>query len=77
MKALQVDGGGEFILVKLCTFYEKHGIAIKYVAPYMHKEYGFVKQRWRTIITIKDVMLIDNGLSNDFWAETMETANYL
>lgn len=26
---------------------------------------------------MKDLMLIDSGLSNDFWAEVMETANYL
>ena len=26
---------------------------------------------------MKDLMLIDNDLPNDFWAEAMETTNYL
>lgn len=29
------------------------------------------------IVTMKDSMLIDSGLSNGFWAKAMETANYL
>lgn len=77
MKIFRVDGGGEFILVKLQSFYKKRGIVIRYAAPYIYKENGLAKQRWRTIVTIKDLMLIDSGLPNGFWAEAMETANYL
>ncbi len=43
MKALRVDSGGEFILTKLRLFCEKRGIAIKYVASYMHKENGLAE----------------------------------
>lgn len=42
----------------------------------MHKENGLAKQGWRIIVIMKDSILIDNGLSNRFWAETMKTANY-
>ena len=77
MKALRADGGGEFISVKLHTFCKKRGITIKYAAPYVHKENGLAERGWRTIVTMKDAMLIDSGLPNDFWAEAMETANYL
>ena len=77
IKALWADGGGEFISVKLCIFCEKRGITIKYAASYVHKENGLAKRGWRTIVTMKDAMLINNGFLNDFWAEAMETANYL
>lgn len=71
------DGGREFISAKLKNFCEKRGIAIKYAAPYMHKENGLAEREWQTIVTVKDSMLIDSGFSNGFWVEAMETANYL
>ena len=77
MKILRADGGGEFISHKLRTFCEKRGILIKYAAPYVHEENGLAERGWRTIVTMKDSMLIDSGLPNGFWAEAMETANYL
>ena len=43
----------------------------------MHEENGLAEQGWRTIVTMKDSMLIDSSLSNNFWAEAMETASYL
>ena len=43
----------------------------------MHKENGLAEREWRTIVTMKDSMLINSGLLNGFWAEAMETANYL
>ena len=45
-------------------FCEKRDILIKYAAPYMHKENGLVKQKWCTIIIIKDSMLISSKLSH-------------
>ena len=77
MKMLRADGGGEFISTKLRLFCEKRGIGIKYAAPYVHEENGLAERGWRTIVTMKDSMLIDSGLPNGFWAEAMETANYL
>lgn len=77
MKILRADGGGEFISVKLRLFCRKRGIAIRYAAPYVHEENGLAERGWRTIVTMKDSMLIDSGLPNRFWAEAIETANYL
>lgn len=77
MQALRADGGGELISTKLRLFCEKRCIAIKYAAPYVHEENGLAKREWRTIVTMKDSMLLDSGLPNGFWAEAMETANYI
>ena len=43
----------------------------------MHKENNIVERCWRTLATIKDSLLIDSGLPVNFWAEAMDTANYL
>lgn len=72
MKIPRADGGEKFILYKFQMFYEKRSILIKYGAPYMYKKNRLAKQRWRIIITIKDSMLINSGLSNGFFAKVME-----
>ena len=77
MKALYTDGRGEFISAKLKDIYNKKGISIKYTAPYMHKENRLAEQGWKTVVTMKDSLLIDSGLPLEFWAEAMDTANYL
>lgn len=77
MKALRPNGERDFISIWLCEFCKKRGITIKYPALYVYEENGLAKRRWRTIIAMKDIMLIDSGFPNNFWAKTMETANYL
>ena len=77
MKVLRVDGGGEFISTKFRSFCEEKVIPIKYAAPYVHEENGLAERGWRTIVTMKDSMLFDSRLPNGFWADAMETANYL
>ncbi len=43
----------------------------------MHEENGLAERRWRIIVTMKDSLLLDSGLPLNFWAEAMDTANYL
>lgn len=77
MKTFIVNGGEEFILHKFWTFCEKKSILIKYAASHVYQQNKLAEQGWRTIITMKDSMLINNGLPNRFWAEAMETVNNL
>lgn len=77
MKTFCIDGKGEFIFAKLKNICNKKDISIKYAAPYMHKENGLAEQGWKTVVIMKDSLLIDNGLPLEFWAEAMDTANYL
>lgn len=76
MKVLQADSRKEFIFVKLRNFCKKREITIKYMAPYMHEKNEFAKQGWKIIVIMKNTMLIDNRLSNNFWAKAMEITNY-
>lgn len=77
MKVFRANGGRKFISAKFKSFCEKRGIIIRYGVPYVHEENGLAERGWRIIATMQDSMLIDSGLPNGFWAETMETANYL
>ena len=43
----------------------------------MHKKNEIVEQYWRTLTQMKDSLLIDSKLPNQFWAEAMDTTNYL
>lgn len=58
-------------------FCKERSIDLAYAAPYIHEENGLAERAWRTISTIKDTMLVVAGLPNKFWAEGMDTTNYL
>ena len=66
MKVLRADGGGEFISATLKEFCSQRGIAIKYASPYLHEENGLAERGWKTLATMKDSLLIDSGLPNNF-----------
>ena len=53
------------------SFCNEKGITIGYATPYMHKGNGIAEQYWKTLATIKDLLLIDSGLPVNFWAEAM------
>ena len=74
---LQTDSGRKFISTALKSFCNEKGITIGYVAPYMHKENGIAERCWRILATMKNLPLIDSGLPVNFWAEVIDTANYL
>ena len=75
LKTLRADEEGEFISIKLRVFCEKRRIALKYEAQYMHKENGLAEREWRTIVTMKDSLLLNNRLLLDFGARAMDTVN--
>lgn len=75
MKALQANEEGDFILVKLKKFYKKERITIKYAAPCMHEENRLVKYEYKTIVTIKNSLLLDSSFLLKFWAKAMEIDN--
>lgn len=43
----------------------------------MHEENGRAEREWKTVVTRKNALLVDNALLLEFWAEATDTANYL
>ena len=77
IKVLKIDGKDEIILIKLNIYYQQQSIIIKYITLYLYIKNSLAKRGWKTLITVKDSLLINSGLFNNFWVKTIETANYL
>lgn len=63
---LRADGRGEFISNALKLYCQERSIKIGYAALYMHEENGMAERFWKTLITLKDVLLIDSSLLVNF-----------
>lgn len=50
---------------------------MKFTTSYIYEKNGRVKRDWKIIVTMKNLLLLNSGLPLDFWAEAMDTANYL
>ena len=77
LDCLKTDGGRKLISIALQSFCEEQEIKISYAATYMHEENGIAEQCCITLAQIKDSLLINSKLTNQFWAEAINTANYL
>lgn len=77
MKVLKANGKGKFILIKLKQYCQQRGIAIKYITLYLNKQNSFAKKGWKILVIMKNSLLINIGLSSNFWAKAIEIANYL
>lgn len=57
-------------------YYQQRDIAIKYATPYLYEENTLIEKGWKTFVIIKDFLLINSGLPNNFWVKAIKTANY-
>lgn len=58
MKTLHINSKKKFIFAIFKKFYNYYKIAIKYIALYLHKINKLAKQIWKTLIIIKNLLLI-------------------
>lgn len=77
LDCLETNSGREFISITFQTFYLEQKIRIGYTILYIYKENGIKKQCWKILIYIKDLLLIENRLSNSFQTKIMNITNYL
>ena len=61
----------------LKKFCNQRIINIGYVAIYIYEDNSITKQCFRTLTTMKDSVFIDSHLFINFWAKTIDIANYL
>ena len=61
----------------LKLYCQERSIKIRYVVSYMYKENGMAERCWRTLAIMKDALLINSGFLVNFWAEAIDTSNYL
>lgn len=77
VKCVQTDNGREYENLGFNQLLEKHGITRRMTAPYNPEQNGIAERRNRTLMDIARCLLIQSGLPASFWAEAVNTANFL
>jgi len=76
-KILRSDNGGEYTGNKLVSFLKQEGIRLQTSVPYSPSQNGVAERKNRSIIEMAKCMLLDAGLSLQYWGEAVMTAVYL
>ena len=76
-KILRSDNGGEYTGNKLVKYMKQEGIKLQTTVPYSSPQNGVAERKNRTIIEMAKCMLLDAGLSQQYWGEAVMTAVYL
>lgn len=59
------------------NYLRSEGIQMQYTAPYTPQQNGVAERKNRTLIEMARCMLLDADLPYTFWAEAVNTANYI
>lgn len=74
IKTVRGDNGTEYENNNFADFFAKHGIKHEKSAPYSPQQNGLAERMNRTIIEKVRCMLLESGLSKQFWAEAVLAA---
>lgn len=77
IKALQTDGGREFINNQLKQHLNEHGIRHRISCPYTPQQYGIAERKHRHIIELGLSMMFQCHLPLKYWVEAFYTASYI
>lgn len=77
IQCLQSDNGKEYENKNFNSLLEQHGILRRLTAPYNPQQNGVSERRNRTLMETARCLLIQSGLPSVFWAEAVNTANYI
>ena len=77
IKALQSDGGGEYLNNKFKKYLEDAGIQHRISPPYTPTQNGRAERANRTIMENARCILQDSKLGNEFWGQAVLTAAHI
>ena len=77
VKCLQSDNGKEYDNESFDKLLQKHGISRRLTVSYNPEQNGVAERRNRTLMEMARCLLIQSGLPPIFWAEAVNTANYI
>jgi hypothetical protein len=77
LKRLHSDNGGEYSSKEFNDYLQQHGIEHKFTTAYSPQENGVAERLNRTLLNATRTMLVGANLPISFWAEAMNTANFL
>ncbi|WVZ58209.1 hypothetical protein U9M48_008497 [Paspalum notatum var. saurae] len=74
IKKIRSDNGREFKNTGVKEFLDEEGIKHEFSAPYSPQQNGVVERKNRTLIDMARTMLDEYKISDQFWAEAVNTA---
>lgn len=77
LKCLQSDNGREYTSNEFNDFLRKKGITRRLTVPHNPEQNGTAERRNRTLNEMARCLLKESKLPNSFWAEAVNTANYI
>lgn len=75
LKALQIDGGGEFR--PFASYLREHGILHRLTCPYTSHQNGSVERKHRQVVEMGLTLLAQATIPYKFWDHNFSTALYL
>ena len=77
VKVIRSDRGREYINDDLQQYLKAKGIKMQYTAAYSPQQNGVAERKNRSLMEMARCMLIDANMDKKYWAEAINTANYL
>src|SRR5688572_5737299 len=77
IKAIRTDNGTEYVNNAFLTILRSCGIRHETTIPYSPEQNGIAVRLNRTLVERARSMIMESNVSTDFWAEAINTANYL
>src|ERR1700733_3648096 len=77
IKAIRTDNGTEYVNEGFLGFLRSSGIRHETTIPYSPQQNGVAERLNRTLVERARTMIVESKVSTDFWAEAVNTANYL
>ena len=77
IKTLRTDNGLEYLGKNFTDMLNKNGIKREFTVPYTPQQNGKAERMNRTLVEMARCLLLESGLPDTFWAEAVQTANYI
>lgn len=77
VKVIQSDNGREYVNTEFDNYLKQKGISRRLTVPHNPEQNGTAERKNRTLLDTARCMLMDAELPNHFWAEAVNTANYV
>lgn len=77
LSTIRCDNGGEFKNHEFQSYCRRNGISVQFTTPYSPQQNGVAERANRYLMEMARTMLIDAGMPNQYWAESVLTACYL
>lgn len=77
IKYLQSDNGLEYCNKEFDELLKENGIQRRLTVPYTPQQNGLAERKNRTLIETARSLMLQSGVPSKFWAEAINTANYI